>query len=188
MFRKLGRGWYDDSLTDVRTKDANDLIQGVWIEEMAELTATRYAESAAVKQFISKQFDTYRKAYGMYTETYQRQCIFVGTTNNPDFLADKTGNRRYWIVEVGHGKKRLSVWDDLTDDVVDQMWAEAKWIYEKGEELFLDARLEKMAEEVQKRHTDGEEMFSEIEDYLDTLRPSDWYSSGRTVQDRRNFF
>lgn len=186
LFRKLGKGWYDDSLTNVSNKDAYDQIQGVWIVEMAELTATRRADVEAVKQFISRQVDSYRKAYGEFKNDYPRECIFVGTTNDDAFLVDKTGNRRFWAVEVGRDKPRKSVWDDLTSDEVDQMWAEAKRWYERGEELFLGADMARMAAEVQRRHSEDDAMTGEVEDFLDMMLPDDWYTDW-TLSDRRGF-
>ena len=187
MFRKLGHGWYDDSLTDVRTKDANDQVQGVWIVEMAELTATRKADVEAVKQFISRQVDKYRRAYGQFTDSYPRECIFVGTTNDEAFLRDRTGNRRFWAVEVGVNDPLKSVWDDLTEEVVDQLWAEAKHYYAKGEDLFLGAEVARMAEDMQKLHSDDDATRTEIENFLDTLLPDLW-DTDFNLEDRRAFY
>ena len=189
LFSKLGKGWYDDSLTNVQTKDAYDQIQGVWIVEMAELTATRRADVEAVKQFISRQVDSYRKAYGEYKNDYPRECIFVGTTNDSAFLVDKTGNRRFWAVDVGKSAPRKSVWDDLSDYEVDQMWAEAKRLYENGEQLYLNAHESKLAEEMQIKHAEDDMLTAEIEDFLSTKLPPDWEEDNEwSIADRRAFW
>lgn len=189
MFQKLGHGWYDDSLTNVQTKDAYDQIQGVWIVEMAELTATRRADVEAVKQFISRQVDSYRKAYGEYKNDYPRECIFVGTTNDSAFLVDKTGNRRFWAVDVGRIRPRRSVWDDLTESEVDQIWAEAMNIYKAGEQLYLNAHESKLAEMMQARHSEDDMLTSEIEDFLETRLPFNWNDGTVwSIADRRAFW
>ena len=191
LFNKLGKDWYNDSLTDVKTKEANDMVQGAWIVEMAELTATRKADVEAVKQFISKQVDIYRRAYGEFKDSYPRECIFVGTTNDDAFLRDRTGNRRFWAVEVGVNKPSRSVWDDLPDSEVDQLWAEARTLYQKGEPLYLDAHMAELAEQMQDRHTENV-LANQIINYLDVKLPKDktineWYNA-YTIEDHRMFF
>ena len=191
LFSRLSKGWYDDSLTNVSTKDACEQVQGVWIVEMAELTATRKADVEGVKQFISRQVDSYRKAYGEYKNDYPRQCIFVGTTNDDAFLRDRTGNRRFWIVEVGRQAAPHDIWDELTPDVVDQMWAEALFYYKKGERLFLDRKMAQQAEEMQARHIDSG-FRDQIINYLDRKLPpektvNEWYNI-YSIEDHRMFY
>ena len=70
---------------------------------MAELSTTKKAEVEAIKHFISKQVDSYRVAYGRHNEDFARQCVFFGTTNNPDFLRDDTGGAdfgRYQLIRT----------------------------------------------------------------------------------------
>ncbi|MDK7829801.1 VapE domain-containing protein, partial [Enterococcus faecalis] len=76
-------------------------LQGVWIMEMGELSATKKADIEATKHFISKQEDIFRVAYGRHKSYFKRRCVFWGTTNDNEFLRDKTGNRRFWPVDVG---------------------------------------------------------------------------------------
>lgn len=56
-----------------------------------------------------------------------------GTTNDREFLRDKTGNRRFWPVEVGVGEITKSLWKDMTQEEIDQIWVEAKTVGERGE-------------------------------------------------------
>ena len=102
----LGKNWYSDSINTVQGKEAYEQLQNAWILEMAELSATKKAESEAVKHFISKTEDSYRQAYGRRVETFKRQCVFFGTTNESEFLKDRTGNRRYWPLVVGKNKPK----------------------------------------------------------------------------------
>ncbi|WP_240076939.1 virulence-associated E family protein, partial [Enterococcus faecalis] len=66
--------------------------------EMGELSATKKADIEATKHFISKQEDIFRVAYGRHKSYFKRRCVFWGTTNDNEFLRDKTGNRRFWPV------------------------------------------------------------------------------------------
>src|SRR5699024_1504704 len=83
--KKRGREGFSDSLTSVQGKEAYEQLHGVWIAELGELYATRRAESEAVKQFLSKSEDIFRVAYGRRTSSFPRQCVFYGTTNEPEF-------------------------------------------------------------------------------------------------------
>lgn len=185
LLHKLGQKWFSDTLTTVSGKDAYEALQGVWIMEMSELTATRKADVEATKQFISKQSDTYRMAYGRRTVKYDRQCIFVGTTNDREFLKDQTGNRRYWPVDVGIREPQLSVFDDFNHEEVGQVLAEAVQAYKNGEKVYLDAELESKALEAQDEHTETNVKRGMIEEYLDRLLPNNW--NKMTIAERQGY-
>lgn len=174
ILNKLGGEWFSDSLTNVQGKEAYEQLQGVWIIEMGELTATRKADNEAIKHFLTKRVDSFRVAYGRQVSDFPRQCIFVGTTNDHQFLKDRTGNRRFWPVEVHVQKPKLSIWDDLTQEVVDQIWAEAKERYQQGEKLYLTGKLEDEAKIRQEHHREEMPMFGVIKEYLEKPLPVDW--------------
>ena len=50
----LGKDWFSDSLTTFEGKEAAELIQGTWINEIGELTAFTKQETQVIKQFLSK--------------------------------------------------------------------------------------------------------------------------------------
>lgn len=169
----LGREWFSDSLTSFEGKEAAELIQGTWINEVGELTAMTKQETSAVKQFLSKREDIYRAAYGRRTERYPRRCVFFGTSNDGEFLKDTTGNRRFWPVDVGVHPARKSVWRDLPDEV-DQIWAEAYLYWILGEPLYLSKEIEVMALEQQESHRELSGKEGLIMDFLDKPIPSNW--------------
>ena len=68
--------------------------------EIAELQAVLRQEEATVKDFLSRQEDSYRRPYDRGTSRAPRQCVFIATTNDDVILRDPTGARRYWIVET----------------------------------------------------------------------------------------
>lgn len=174
LVARLSRGWYTDSLTCVQGKEAYEGIQGFWLVEMGELSALKKAEIEATKNFISKQVDTYRAAYGRRTVDHPRQCVFIGTTNSTNFLRDDTGNRRYWPVRLAKGRETKDLFKDLTDAEIDQIWAEARRCYELGERLFLPTELAEEATQVQEDFTEEDPRAGEVRTYLDTLLPADW--------------
>lgn len=169
---KLGKKWFSDSLYTVSGKDAYEQLQGYWIIEMGEMAATRKAELEQIKQFMSKQTDSYRAAYARRTQEHPRQCAFFGTTNDDEFLRDNTGGRRFWPVTVtDKGRERGGL---LTEEIVDQIWAEAVVRYEAGEQWFLSEQVEAMAKKVQEEHTEMNGKQGLIEKFLDTLLPENW--------------
>lgn len=184
FLRILGKEWFSDSLTNFEGKEAAEMIQGTWINEVGELTAMNRQETSAVKQFLSKQDDIYRAAYGRHTERYPRRCVFCGTSNEGDFLKDTTGNRRFWPVDVGVYPVKKSVWADLSEEV-DQIWAEAYLYWMLGEPLFLSKDLEEMAARQQESHTETSGKEGVISDYLEKKIPVNWEQMG--IGQRRQF-
>lgn len=181
----LGGAWFSDSLTTFEGKDAAELIQGVWINEVGELTAMTKQETNAVKQFLSKTDDIYRAPYTKHPARHKRRCVFFGTSNESEFLKDSTGNRRFWPVDVGVHEARKSVWRDLPEER-DQIWAEAYAYFVLGESLHLPKELEALAMEAQEAHREVNGKEGMIREFLDRKVPQDW--AGYGLGKRRQFW
>lgn len=171
---KMSRGWFNDSIRTFEGKEASELLQGVWLVEVAELDAFRRTDVARIKQFLSLRADRYRAAYGRNVKELPRCCAFFGTCNVMDFLQDMTGNRRFWPVDVGLQPHPKDVWHDLSDDEIAQIWAEAKVRWQIGEQLYLTGEVEKMAQEMQERHREANPKEGMIEDFVLKEIPEDW--------------
>lgn len=184
ILEKLGRKWFNNSLIDIKTKDTLEQIQGSWIVELAELAPTYKNDNEIVKAFISRTSDRFRSPYGKRTEDYPRQCVFAGSTNTLLFLKDRTGNRRFWPITGNADSKSKNSWA-ITDEEVDQLWAEAFYYWSEGEPLDLDDELKKEAIRAQLSHTEGGELVGLIEEYLEMLLPEDWESLD--IFDRRDY-
>ena len=185
LLRLLGLRWYSDSLITFEGKEASEMIQGVWINELGELNGLSKSETNAVKQFLSRTEDIYREPYGRRTGAYPRRCVFFGTTNDSEFLRDRTGNRRFWPVDVGLHPATKSVFRDLEGEVP-QIWAEAFVRWQIGEPLFLSGEAEEISKQVQEFHRESNAKEGIIREFLERPVPLDW--DKRTLDQRRLYW
>lgn len=128
----LAGEWFSDSKIVIGSKDAYQALRGVWLLELGELEALNRAEIEGVKAFVSSRIDRYRPSYGRLEVEVPRQCVFAGTTNAEEYLADATGARRFHPVRTGE----LDL-EALRRDR-DQLWAETVALYDAGESWWLD--------------------------------------------------
>lgn len=186
IIKKLAMDWFSDSITDIKGKEAYEALDGVWIMEMGELAALKKSEREAIKGYISKQEDTYRKAFARNVTVNKRQCVFIGTTNDREFLKDPTGGRRFWIIETDETKRTKTVWDDLTKEEVDQIWAEAVYYYKQGENIMhLDKGITDSAQLIQSRHSQHNSFIGIIEEYISIKVPMSW--NDKSLAERRQW-
>ena len=124
--------WYGE-VTVFEGKEAAEQLQGVWICEASEMLAfTRARDQELVKSFLSRQCDRHRPPYAERVREYPRKVIVIGTTNNRNFLRDKTGNRRYLPVEVHMDAAQLYYLEKACRAYIRQCWAEALSLYRAG--------------------------------------------------------
>ncbi len=143
-------------------KDLVMALRGKWIVEMSELAGFSSKETETVKAFIAERVDEIRVPYGHLPERYPRQCGFIGTTNKEKYFTDETGNRRYWPVKV------MGSCDvEGLEGVRDQLFAEAKWIYDNmGEDLWLAGDVDAQARAYQKDRMEHDILGDQIGEFL----------------------
>jgi len=142
--RILGGDWYLPELPDVQHKDAAHLLNGRWIVECGELNIlSRSSSMNAVKDFLTRPVDVYRKPYGRHVVRRPRSVVFAATTNNFESLNDPTGARRFWPLRCGNiDCAKLKKWRD-------QLWAEAVYRFEAGEQWHPTSELNEVITEQQ---------------------------------------
>ena len=175
----MGGDWFSDSIITTEGKEGMESLRQAWIIELAELASIKRSDVEQVKNFLSKQEDIYRAAYGKRTNHYPRQCVFFGTTNEVSFLKGDTGNRRFWVIPVDAGLRKIEgdLFERLKADR-DQLWAEAVVRYRQGEKLYLDAEQEA---EARGRQCDynvdvDDPVPGLLDEYLEQRLPVDWYT------------
>ncbi len=179
-----GDEYFNDSIAELKGKDTMEQLQGSWLIELGEMSATRKADVETVKQFISKTEDNFRPAYARRAQRFLRQCVFWGSTNDTEFLRDKTGNRRFLPVTTGVNKNIKDVFSDLPRER-DQIWAEIMEISKGFGPLKLSREMEVRAHEIQEAHAEESSKKGLILEYLDKGIPLNWYSW--TMEDRRAY-
>ena len=128
----LNDQWFSE-VKKVEGPDSVEALFGAWICEIPELSAFKKADDVeSIKAYVSRTKDKYRKPYDRSTIEYPRRCIFIGTTNNDQFLTDKTGNRRFYPVTVNSIGYDLFNYEDICKTYILQCWAEARERYKAG--------------------------------------------------------
>lgn len=129
--RLLSWHWFCDTDLDLSNKDSLLALPGHWVYEIAELGSLMKAEERKQKSFLSRQEDEFRPPYGSRLIKVPRQNVFIGTTNEEEYLKDATGGRRFWPVMCG-----ASFNLDGLRDALPQMYAEALADYHAGERAY----------------------------------------------------
>jgi predicted P-loop ATPase len=111
-------------------KDSQLRLMRHWLWEVGELQATtRKADREALKNFVTMRWVTVRKPFGRYDLKKPACASMIGTINESGagFLDDRTGNRRFAVVNMKHID-----WSYTRLDV-SQIWAEIMASYRQGE-------------------------------------------------------
>lgn len=164
-----GPEYYAEAMESPAQKDFYQSLQGRWIIEIAEMQSFSRVEVAKVKQAITAQWDFYRPSYGHFAQNYPRQCVFVGTTNEDDYLRDATGARRFLPVRVAD----IDV--EAVLGVRDQLWAEADAKYKRGDAYW---RLPASAQAEQDARYQEDSWLDVMVRWLDGKAPDERYPDG----------
>lgn len=114
----------------VKDKDAQMLFHSGLCVNYDELSAMRGQELSYLKSEISLTKDNFRPPYGREMGDHPRRCVLYGSVNDEHVLEfDSTGMGRPVILRAG-GKFDFAALSAERD----QLWAEAKSLYENGAE------------------------------------------------------
>jgi len=164
----LNHSYYKE-VTTIKDKEGVECIQGGWICEFSELMAFRGRDtSESIKAFITRQIDRCRMSYDRYTSEFPRTCIFIGTTNEVDYLSDETGNRRFLPLTMMLDVGELYEKEEFVKDYILECWKEALYLY-KHHETYLTIPKEylKVVGNYQNSAMVEDVKLQAVEDYLD---------------------
>jgi len=106
-----------------RDADLARRMRGKLVIEFGELRGLHTRDMESIKEFITRTYESWVPKYQEFAQKYPRRCVFIGTTNQEEFLADTTGNRRWLPVRCG----KVDVNSIRTDRL--QLWAEARELF-----------------------------------------------------------
>ena len=171
----------DGIIFDPGNKDSLLNVLRYWIVELGELEATfKKADIPRLKAFISRKSDTIRKPYMRKNERWRRQTTFVASVNEADFLADATGNTRWWVIPC----------TDIVfnhDIDVQQVWAEVKMRFEQGETHYLTPEEMDRQERVNQEHCVTDPIMDRVLSTFDWDVPAREWDQKLTATEILNF-
>jgi predicted P-loop ATPase len=114
-------------------------MRGTLVAELSELRGLHTKDLESIKSFITRRHEKWIPKFKEFKATFPRRLVFIGTTNQEQFLSDATGNRRFLPVEVTKVER-----EKITSER-SQYWAEAAYLFNKTGIAWEDA--EKLAVE-----------------------------------------
>nr|WP_223064481.1 VapE domain-containing protein [Fructobacillus fructosus] len=124
LLKKLGMGAYVDTIQNFKNKDEYSKMQRALIVNDDEMEATASSSFEVTKKFITMQELEYRPAYGRKNVRRAKHFVLARTSNQVEYLRDKTGNRRFLPILSSKNLQVKHPVTALTDELVAKFWGE----------------------------------------------------------------
>ena len=112
-------------------KDSSVNLAECFLINLDELGNLNKGDLNSLKQLITQSSIRVRRPYAAIHEKMPRRASFIGSVNNPEFLRDDTGNRRYLCAEA------LTI--DYAHDInMDLVYAQAYYLLTHNEKYWFD--------------------------------------------------
>ena len=97
----VGRDYlYESIAKDISHKDFFMCSQKAWIVHFDEGESLKYNSVESLKHMITSEVDTKLKPYAHHETESKKKHIYIMSTNDAQYLRDKTGNRRFLPIRV----------------------------------------------------------------------------------------
>jgi predicted P-loop ATPase len=149
-FVEVSLGEKDDNLA--RT------MRGKLVGEIAELRGLQTRDLETVKAFVTRTHEQWVPKFKEFAQLFPRRLVFIGTTNQNEFLADETGNRRWLPVNATFADR-----DAITADQL-QLWAEARLKFIANGVMWSEAQA--LAGDAHAEHTVTDTWAESVEHWL----------------------
>jgi predicted P-loop ATPase len=134
-------------------------MRGVLLGEIAELKGLNTRDVESIKDWVTRTHERWTPKYKEFDSVFPRRLVFVGTTNEEEFLADETGNRRWLPIRVGQANTSAIA------EHREHLWAEARDRFRASGIAWQDAEKLAPAEHADFETSDSWE--EAISDWLD---------------------
>ena len=187
--------WFSDATIDLSNmRNIQEMLSGKLIIEFGEMCFMTRNSTNEAKRFVASKSDQARAAYSRYVEEPKRICIAVATTNEEEYLKDRTGNRRYLPIRTNIPRDEVSARLVHLEQIVPHLYGEAlacflhisnecqaKGIKISSYELVLSPAAEDMAKEIQADRLPVDTRIHALSEYLDG-RVTKSYPDGVVVE------
>lgn len=120
---------------DNNTDDIIRKISGKVIGVIDEMNGFGKKQASFVKKFITFTHDTYIPKYKEFEKVITRSVVFIGTTNEEQFLNDVTGERRYYPIPIKDGAETRYL--ELKRDIL-EIYAAALHLYNEDKAIGIE--------------------------------------------------
>lgn len=180
LVQLLANGWSCSLKLDVHNKDSVQAATSNWLVELAELATLRRSDKESLKAFLTNTHDEVRLPYERTSESYPRSSVFIGTTNDDEFLDsdDMAANRRFWPITVA----KINI--EAIRPIVPQLWAEAMVVLNGGDEWwFAESEKEVFENEtrIYRRESSDEAFAALIAEWYCKLKVRPHYSTSEDI-------
>jgi predicted P-loop ATPase len=154
---------HEDAYAEIKLNEKDDdlsrKLRGKLIGELEELRGLNTRAIEEIKAFVSRRRESWVPKYKEFEAFFWRRCLLVGSTNEDEFLADPTGERRWLPGHCGF----IDV--ELIQSTRDQLWAEGAAAFMLDGVAWEAA--ERLAEQEHPRYKISDSWERAIGDWLD---------------------
>ncbi|WP_084007512.1 VapE domain-containing protein [Leuconostoc mesenteroides] len=176
LLKKLGGKWYVDSIENFKDKDEYSKMLRALIVNDDEMKATNVSSAQSLKKFVTLTELEFRKPYERHSVRYKKHFTLARTTNEINYLKDKTGSRRFLPIRVSKANQSKNPVSDLTDDLIKQIWGEMVHYYKKDDVPYPNEEEQKLLADAREQFEYVDELENLINEFLEHT-DLDWVTS-----------
>ena len=149
---------HPDFFTEISLNEKEDdlarKMRGRLLGEISELRGLNTRDIETIKAFVTRTHEIWTPKFKEFSTTFPRRIVLIGTTNQEEFLADQTGNRRWLPVTIGKvnvakiREDHLQLWAESRDTFTGVQWEDAERLAKENQSnhLIIDAWFEVVQE------------------------------------------